>query len=124
MEWNTVLQMFASSVGQNLSGTTLHNFTNSTTNARKFINAFKLPFAGYYDSYGASIYNYAFGRYWSSSPYSANDSARFLNLNSSSVNANIDNWRAEGLSVRCFKDSPNAPQTLILTFDANGGELS
>jgi hypothetical protein len=34
-----------------------------------------------------------------------------------------DYTRVNGLSVRCFKDSPKAPQTLTVIFDENGGSL-
>ncbi len=125
MEWESVLQMFASSVGQNLIGSPLHYFSNST-NAWKFRNAFLLPLAGGRRYYNASLYDQgSYGYYWSSSPgYGNSDRTRYFYLSSSNVNADNVSIRAYGYSVRCFKDSSNAPQTLTLTFDINGGGLS
>ena len=116
MEWESVLQMFASSVGQDLDGSTLHYFTDST-NAWKFRNAFKLPFAGHRYYYNASLLNQGlYGFYWSSSPYSSGspNSVRYLYLNSSYVYANNSHYRACGFSVRCFKDSYVAPISYTL----------
>ena len=71
------------------------------------MNYFKLPFAGSRDSSNASLYDQgSYGYYWSSSPYSAGSYyARYLILASSSVGANYNYYRADGYSVRCFKDS-------------------
>ena len=80
----------------------------SNNEAREwFMNYFKLPFAGYRSYSDASLSNQgSYGYYWSSSPYSADSySARYLYLNSSYVLANYIYGRANGLSVRCFKDS-------------------
>lgn len=84
----------------------LYYFPDSTKR-EAFMNYFKLPFAGYRDSSDASLdLQGSYGLYWSSSPYSAgSDRARLLSLNSSLVFADNDSLRADGLSVRCFKDS-------------------
>lgn len=100
----------------------MNDFSDST-----FKTDFKLPRAGlrYYNS--ASIYDQeSRGYYWSSSPYGSDNPnyARRLFLDSASVRVDNYYFRALGYSVRCFKDSPKAPETLILTFDINGGELS
>lgn len=87
-----------------------------------------LSFAGSRDSYTADIYDWnAYGCYWSSSPYGDENlhNARYLFLvDSSNVRVDDGKSRALGYSVRCFKDTPKAIQTLTLTFDANGGHLS
>ena len=87
-------------------------------------NDLKLPFAGsrYYED--ASLYNHgSFGLYWSSSPSDSDnpDSARTLYLYSSDVRAIYNYNRAVGLSVRCFKDSYDAPTIYTLIFDSQGG---
>ena len=68
---------------------------------------FKLPFAGHRDSSDASLGSQgSYGGYWSYSPYSAgSNGAHSLYLGSSDVYANDYSYRADGLSVRCFKDS-------------------
>jgi hypothetical protein len=87
-----------------------------------------LPLAGGRNSMDSSLYNQGSnGFYWSSSP---NDSfvypgnVRNLLLGSSDVDTNVVTnssfSRAFGLSIRCFKDSPDAPETLTITFDENG----
>lgn len=128
MEWDTLLLYFASSIGQDLvlkDG--LHYFNNNSSSVQKFQNIFKLPFAGSRNNTnGIFSDNGEMGRYWSSSPnnLSYRDWARRLALaeyssSSSTLNADNKNYRAYGNSLRCFKDSPKAPETLILTFDAN-----
>ena len=123
-EWETVLQYFATNPNVNQTLTVngdFHYFSNSI-NPAKFQNAFKLPFAGNRNYSDASLgYQGSRGYYWSSSPVSASsNSARNLYLNSSNVYANNNHYRANGLSVRCFKDSPDAPETKIITFNENG----
>ena len=125
-----VLQYFAANpnVNQTLNQSEdLHNFSDST-NATKFQNVFKLPFAGWRNQPGTIFNNTNLmaqgsdGMYWSSSPnsvYSSN--AYHLRLNSRV--AIESTRRAYGFSVRCFKDSPDAPATRILTFHENGGDL-
>ena len=127
MEWDTVLQYFATNPNVNQTLTAngdFHYFSNSA-NAAKFKNAFKLPFAGDRGSTGASLsHQGSYGIYWSSSPGSASsDYARLFYLYSSYVYASSYSRRAYGFSVRCFKNSPEVPETLTLTFDENGGEL-
>ena len=127
-EWETVLQYFATNPNVNQALTAngdFHYFSNSE-NAAKFQNAFKLPFAGRRDFSSADLESQgSYGYYWSSSPYGSDNPilARYLRLDSSSVNASSRSARAFGLSVRCFKDSYVAPSTYTLELDANGGTL-
>ena len=78
-----------------------------------------MPFAGYrYQSNAVLNGQGSNGYYWSSSPYgSANpNGARRLYLDSSNVNTNNNNTRANGFSVRCFKNSyvvPTSSWTVI-----------
>jgi hypothetical protein len=69
------------------------------------MNDLKLPFAGnrYYGSASSIGLQGGYGNYWSSSPGSTR--ARYLDLDSSGVSADYDSNRANGFSVRCFKDS-------------------
>jgi len=72
----------------------------------------RLPFAGYRSGSNASLYNQGSGGYyWSSSPYGSDypSNVSYLRLSSSNVNANNNNIRADGFSVRCFKDSFETP---------------
>ena len=88
---------------------------------------FKLPFAGGRNYYGASLNGQgSYGYYWSSSPSSASsNNARYLYLDSSSVYANDYYYRANGFSVRCFKDSCVAPSiSYTLELHANGGSVT
>ena len=96
-----------------------------------FASDFKLPKAGYRDyyssSYGSIWYN---GYYLSSSPrpsdYS-NSTNQAYRIWFTSDNVSTDDLtnrsRASGFSVRCFKDSPEAPETRTVTFQSNGGNL-
>lgn len=101
-----------------------HYFGDDSTNVVKFQNVFKLPFAGgrsAYDAFPDSQDNLGF--YWSSSPFGSDypGYAAILYLSSFEVNPYYDIYsRARGFSVRCFKDSPDAPETLTITFDENG----
>ena len=129
MEWDTLLQYFASSVGQSLTQNgAFHYFSDSSNsnNTQKFQNAFLLPSIITHNYSSASLNNQKNNsRYWSSSPTasSSHNSAYLLHLYSSSVLTKDNDYRANGYSVRCFKDSPKAPETLTLTFDKNGGNL-
>ena len=98
---------------------------NSLNNNKDFIETFKLSFVGRRHHSDALVYDFeTLGYYWSSSPNSSywND-ARRLSFNSSVVGTNNLFYRSNGFSIRCFKDSPKAPETLTLTFDGNGGNL-
>ena len=74
-----------------------------------------MPFAGNRSYSSASTGNQgSYGFYWSSSPYgnpSFAADARYLSLNSSNVSANSGDNRADGLSVRCFKNSYVTPDS-------------
>ena len=98
-------------------------YFSDATKRQAFMDYFYIPFAGLrYDS-DASLYDQgSYGNYWSSSPISASsDNARYLKLDSSSVSAGNDDNRANGRSVRCFKDSYVAPKTYTLEFDSQWG---
>lgn len=119
MEWNTLITYWYNTKSSSAQPyTTLNSFSDSD-----FKVAFKLPLAGSRTSSDLSNQG-SFGYYWSSSPRSANSyRARSLYLSPSDVNASNTYYRANGYSVRCFKDSSYTPETLILTFDENGGSL-
>ena len=88
------------------------------TDTADFIETFKLPFAGYRD-YDSSVYGQGGnGGYWSSSPYDDSSSLYFL-FDSSNIGQD-GSRRAYGLSVRCFKDSYEAP-SFHLFFESNSG---
>ena len=73
---------------------------------------FYIPFAGLRNYSNASLNRQGSrGYYWSSSPYGSDypNNARYLRLSSSNVNANNNSIRADGFSVRCFKDSFEVP---------------
>jgi len=124
-----VLQYFAANPNVNQTLTQdgdFHYFNNSANgNIKKFQNSFKLPFAGYRAHWNAVSYDQSYGGdYWSSSPRSENSTyARFLYMDSSTVQAHNLDFRTYGYSVRCFKDHPDAPATLTITFNQNGGNL-
>lgn len=96
---------------------TIMDWLNLTTGNDWRINL-HMPFAGYRD-YSTAVLNYqgSYGFYWSSSPFSAGSSyARYLYLYSSRVRADYSGGRADGFSVRCFKDSyvePTSSWTII-----------
>jgi hypothetical protein len=118
-EWETVLQIFASIVGQELtSDGDFHKF-DSDSNRIKFQNSFKLPSAGNIGYVYASLIGPGGqGHYWSSSPKGS--VARSLRFYSSNVNGGYGYDRANGKSIRCFKDHPDAPATRTITFHENG----
>ena len=98
-----------------------HYFTQAA-NVERFETAFKLPLAGRREGNSISTSN---GYYWSSSQNGSSNNyrARYLRLSSSRVDADSYGNRTYGNSVRCFKDSANAPETLTLTFNENKGSL-
>jgi uncharacterized repeat protein (TIGR02543 family) len=76
-----------------------------------------LPFAGARSYSSAGVYDQGTnGYYWSSSRSNA-DYAYRLGFSSTALNPQGNSRRANGFSVRCFKNSPS----LTLTFDSNGG---
>ena len=85
--------------------------------------ALKLPLAGFRTLNKASIYSQGKeGYYWTSSPVMNDNRAHdfyFYNSDGRLESSNRGIW----LSLRCFKDSPKAPETLTLTFSGNGGNL-
>ena len=85
----------------------------------KFYNDFKIPFAGRRNCNNGSISNQGINTYlWTSSPVNATDwySIRpYWNINNLYIN-NMD-YRANGLSVRCFYDSYLFPEYKIRFYD-------
>ena len=119
MEWNTLItyRYNTKNPSSTESYTSLNSFSDSNFNT-----TFKIPLAGYRNYDGASLNTQNLhGRYLSSSPSGSSNpnrmrSARF---DPPSVNTVGNYYRTYGLSIRCFKDSPKAPETLTLTFDGN-----
>jgi hypothetical protein len=73
------------------------------TNGTNMQTSLKMPFTGRrFRSGGTFLNGDYFGRYWSSSPISAYGYQ--LYLDSSNINASGDDFRANGFSVRCFKN--------------------
>ena len=76
-----------------------------------------LPFAGYRNCSTSDVNSQGTnGYYWSSSLNYANY-AYSLGFSSTALSPQNSYYRANGFSVRCFKNSPS----LTLTFDSNGG---
>ena len=69
----------------------------------------KIPMAGYRYYNGAIVINSGSnGYYWSSTPYDANRSYIFY-FYSSGITPQFYDYRANGYSVRCFKNEPINP---------------
>ena len=70
-----------------------------------------MPFAGVRSTDAGIYYQGSNGKYWSSSPVGSDkpNFALFLNLYPSVVYADDFNSRANGFSVRCFKNSFELP---------------
>ena len=91
----------------------------------EFIKALKLPFAGSRDYSTAEVRRQGDnGYYWSSSPYSTNDSWLLYVDRDGYFYPIINNTRAYGQSVRCFKNSlKNPPKTSSLSLSASSWDL-
>jgi hypothetical protein len=70
-----------------------------------------MPFAGMRDYDDASSISQGIGYFWSSSPYPADDYTHFIYLVSSDVFVDDDSYRANGYSIRSFKDSYMTPDS-------------
>ena len=119
MEWNALITYWYNTKNPSIQklDTSLNSFDDDD-----FKLAFKLPFAGNRSYSNASLeYQGSYGFYWSSSPTSS--FAYGLFLYSPGVFKINDGDRAATKSIRCFKDSPDAPETNIVTFNENGGDL-
>jgi uncharacterized protein (TIGR02145 family) len=106
-EWSKIVEYRAFENGQTVNGSVLKYFSNAA-NREKFMQDLWLSFAGGRLNSDASLSHQGdYGYYWSSSPYGSDNpkNARNLNLNSSNVNADNNNNRSFGASVRCFKYS-------------------
>ena len=87
--------------------TTFSMASNATTMA----NYLKMVMAGYRGYSSAGVGNQGSdGRYWSSSRDNSND-AYYLYFNSTALRPLSAYYRAYGLSVRCFKNSPVVPDS-------------
>ncbi|MDR2416010.1 MAG: fibrobacter succinogenes major paralogous domain-containing protein [Candidatus Peribacteria bacterium] len=109
-EWGGLITARWNAVGSGTSSATYDandglSYVYNDNVGMKFMNDVLLPFAGYRSYGSASSINYqgSYGYYWSSSPDSTY--ARHLSLYSSYVYAYNSSSRADGFSVRCFKDS-------------------
>ena len=102
-----------------LDGGNLKYFLDYTADTA-FRERFNVPRAGSRSYDDASLTDYGiYGYYWSSSPYGSTPYYTFhLNLNSSNVYTNFADNRANGYSVRCFKNSYEPTKTV--TFNLNG----
>ena len=115
-EWSKLLEFYVYENYPNNTGSLKdsdgYKWISNVDVASWFAHYFQIPFAGY-RSYGdASVGGQGSYAYlWSSTPNGGN--ARSLGLDSSSVNANFNDNRASGLSVRCFKDTYNAHEIFI-----------
>ena len=92
---------------------------NTTYRAKCFASKLALPFAGRRVNDGSTILSKGtYGYYWSSVPYPAGtNSSYYLQVGSYNIYPNSNEYgRANGFSVRCFKNS----STKALTFNANG----
>ena len=97
----------------------LYYYLSDSTKTQAFMDYFYIPLAGTRNYSDAGLNNrWSLGHYWSSSPYGSDipRNARGLYLAYSSVRADYYYSRANGGSVRCFKDSYVAdPETSNLT---------
>jgi len=131
-EWNTVTTYWYNTTnpGNIASYTTLNSWSSVSTSS--FSSIFKIPLAGMRGSAGSVQDQWSVGRYWTSSPamvIGEHDIVSYvphqLYFNSQYIETM---WREHrdrgfGFSIRCFKDSPNAAETRIITFNENGGDL-
>ncbi len=79
------------------------------SNATTMGTYLKMPMAGYRSYSSSNVANAgSYGFYWSSTAYSTNR-AYYLAFNSSSITPQADQYRSNGYSVRCFKDTPTIP---------------
>ena len=105
-EWNQVLKYWAQENGIELEddGGLKYNYT--TLDWLKFQEDFKIPFAGLRYNYDARVYSVgSYADLWSSSRYVGYDNARYFRLIPNEAYADDLSFRADGFSVRCFKDS-------------------
>ncbi|MDR2189823.1 MAG: fibrobacter succinogenes major paralogous domain-containing protein [Candidatus Peribacteria bacterium] len=88
-----------------LRDSSVYKYLNDSANVPKFRNDLLLPLAGsrICDAAASVSYQGYNGNYWSSSP--SGTYARKLDLTTSDVGAYDYNPRANGFSLRCFKNS-------------------
>ena len=108
--------------GANLYGTANEDDRDATLG---FIDYFKLPLAGGRTPSDASIKsNWYGGDYWSSSPEEWGSFAGILRLFVGSyqyiVSAGSFSARANGYSLRCFRDAYIVPNLYYISFDTQG----
>jgi len=132
MEWNALITYWYNTKNSsNKNIETLNSFSDSA-----FFSAFLLPLAGFRNGYTTNFIrnrddshgetDSIYGYYRSSSPYNSNK-AYILNITRTYRNwrgvALTNMRRVDGYPVRCFKDSSDAANTIILTFDENWWDL-
>ena len=119
------MQYFAEKVGQSLSVTNgIHNTSSNATIASKFKNIFKIPAVGFRSHDGSNPNGLGqWASYRSSSPISSYSAYYFSVSEQNVIYGGRDTVRADAVTLRCFKDSADAPQTLTLTFDENKCDL-
>ena len=135
MEWSTLIQYFALYDGFEIRQHDGNLYSTSWWVAHKysqnFMKTLKIPYAGYLDEntwlptrYHLVWNNGAWIEWYSYYLSSSAISGRYMVF--------ITDWydialRESSISkawtLRCFKDSPNAPQILTVTFDEEDGEL-
>ncbi len=118
-EWNALMYLWTSN--SNYTTTNLNTLSsNSETSIwTNFGKDMMIPFVGT-RSFNSTAYAGTYGNYWSSSPDDNANNARNFSLDADSLYADYDSYRANGYSVRCFKNSYiKPPQSFTLTFDAD-----
>ena len=86
--------------------TSTFGMTNNSTTIGTYL---KMPISGHRQQSNADISGVgSIGYYWSSTSYNVN-SAYNLYILSSRINPQYNNYRSNGFSVRCFKNSPTIP---------------
>ena len=96
-------------------------YLNNQTIVDNLREDIKLPFAGYrYYSTAKVRYQGDLGSYWSSSPYSTNNSWSLYVNRGGLFNPTDCTYRSYGQSVRCFKNSlKKSPKTFSLSLSAS-----
>ena len=127
-EWSTLMLYWDKT--KNPSNYKDYHTSVNMINDDKFMSVFKLSLGGYYDDQdGNNDKKLDQGFYWSSSPYNYDGSyvgypyARFFILDPDDMAIRDQISMGDGLSVRCFKDSPKASEVFTIIFYENWGDL-
>lgn len=126
-EWQELVKLYAKANRYNLNTQNNENaWANTISEGTAFSNDLLLPLAGYRDYNAGKVYDTGgYAHYWSSSPRGGSNpyGAWDLSFGSSNVYPSTTRFRANGQSVRCFKNSYiELPQTFNLYFMANTGD--